>query len=232
MADQVTLDDVEPYEPVEVPEATGYETPGEYTPAEEDLVSGQMTGLLSSGSKYIQSARESGEAYGQSRGLLNSSISAGASEKSAIDAALPIAQQDSATLTAAGMQENQGEIQGALNTQNYGNDAGILNVQGAASSQLSAQDAAQESSLAIYTQDRTMEFNKMMAQMDISANEQSAITSSITTLGDNLQAKIAGIQIDPNLSQQAKAKAIKSVQSAFEANISSIGNIYGVKISW
>jgi len=60
-------------------------------------VAGQMNGLLESNSSYIKNARQNGENYAASRGLLNSSIAAGASGKSAIDAALPIAQQDAST---------------------------------------------------------------------------------------------------------------------------------------
>lgn len=61
---------------------------------EKQTVAGQMNQLLDSDSSYIQQARQSGAEQAASRGLLNSSISAGASQKAAIDAAMPIAQQD------------------------------------------------------------------------------------------------------------------------------------------
>ena len=60
-------------------------------------VAGQMTGLLNSGNSYIKNARNRGKEHAASRGLLNSSIAAGASEKAAINAAMPIAQQDANT---------------------------------------------------------------------------------------------------------------------------------------
>ena len=327
MADDITLSDVEPYEPVEAAQATPYVSPDVYTPDENGLVSGQMTGLLSSGSDYVENAVNAGERTAASRGLLNSSLAGEASYKAALEAALPIAQQDASAYTAAGMQNNQGEIQGALNTQTYGNDAGLLNVQGAASSQLSAQDAAQEAGLSAqeygqdtglqsqaaeqaselsgqqygqsselqsqaaaqatelstqqfgqdtelqtqaaeqaaalseqqfsqsselqseaalqtaelseqqfyldnYIQDQLIAANKELAEMDISLEEMNAISTSLTTLGDNLQAKIAGIQVDPDMTADEKTAAIASVQSAFEATITSIGDVYSVSISW
>ena len=65
-------------------------------PAKE-TVAGQMTGLLQHNSPYIKQARQSGQNYAAKRGLLNSSMAAGASHKAAISAALPIAQQDAKT---------------------------------------------------------------------------------------------------------------------------------------
>ena len=57
-------------------------------------VSGRLTGLLASDSPYLERARTRGRQFANRRGLLNSSIAAGAAEASAIDAALPIAQGD------------------------------------------------------------------------------------------------------------------------------------------
>lgn len=71
-----------------------------------DTVRGQMEGLLDSGSEYIRRAKQSGMEAANRRGLLNSSIAAGAAQGAAYDAALPIAQQD-ATTYATRATENQ-----------------------------------------------------------------------------------------------------------------------------
>lgn len=60
-------------------------------------VTKQLNGLLDSNSDYMKQARTSGAEYANTRGLLNSSIGAGASQKAAISAALPIAQQEANT---------------------------------------------------------------------------------------------------------------------------------------
>lgn len=57
-------------------------------------VSGRLHGLLQSDSPYIDRARTRARQYANRRGLMNSSIAAGAGEAAAIDAALPIAQAD------------------------------------------------------------------------------------------------------------------------------------------
>lgn len=60
-------------------------------------VKGQMEGLLSEGSKYLDLARSKAAQTANSRGFLNSTMAAGAGERAAIDAALPIASQDAST---------------------------------------------------------------------------------------------------------------------------------------
>ena len=83
--------------------------------APEDTVQGQITGLLDKDSRYIQRAKVAGTTYAASRGLLNTSIAAGATEAAAIDAALPIAQQDADTYFRQGL-ENQSASNTALST--------------------------------------------------------------------------------------------------------------------
>jgi len=61
-------------------------------PTQQELVSGQLNGLLAGDSPYIQQARAQAAATAAGRGLLNSSIAAGAGQQAAIGAALPIAQ--------------------------------------------------------------------------------------------------------------------------------------------
>ena len=82
----------------------GYTAPSQaqtqtYTATNQDVTPDQMSGermagLLASDSPYIQQARQSGLANAQRRGLLNSSLSAGAAEAAAIQAAMPLATQE------------------------------------------------------------------------------------------------------------------------------------------
>lgn len=71
-----------------------------------ELTSNQLTGLLASNSPYIQQARQQAVNAANGRGLLNSSIAAGNAQGAAIQAGLPIAQQDAAAYaTAAGQNQ-------------------------------------------------------------------------------------------------------------------------------
>lgn len=62
-----------------------------------ELVQNQMQGLMNRGGAYMQNAARRGLETANRRGLLNSSIAAGSAERSALEAAMPIAQADAAT---------------------------------------------------------------------------------------------------------------------------------------
>lgn len=62
---------------------------------EDANVETKLNGLLSKNTPYMQQATTQGLQFANKRGLLNSSIAAGAVDTSRINAALPIASQDS-----------------------------------------------------------------------------------------------------------------------------------------
>lgn len=62
-------------------------------PSGASRVTGSLEQMLSPTSAYIQNARQRGLEQAATRGGINSSIAAGASERAAIEAAAPLAQQ-------------------------------------------------------------------------------------------------------------------------------------------
>lgn len=77
-------------------------------------VANQITGLLSSSNPYITNARAQGTQGAASRGFLNGSMAAGASENAAVNAALPIAAQDASTYAKAGETNATNAVQQAI----------------------------------------------------------------------------------------------------------------------
>lgn len=63
----------------------------------DELVKNQLNSLIASDSQYIRQAQDRARAEASSRGMMLSSMAAGAGQRAAIDAALPIASQDAAT---------------------------------------------------------------------------------------------------------------------------------------
>lgn len=74
-----------------------------YNPPEQHLVRGQMGILQNENGQYMQQARQAGMELANARGQGSSSYAAGAAQRAALDAALPIAAQDSETLTRIGL---------------------------------------------------------------------------------------------------------------------------------
>lgn len=68
------------------------------------MVQDSLEAMLDPSSSYIKNARQRGIEYAASRGGLNSSIAAGAAERSAIEAAAPLAQQ------AVGIQQSREQV--------------------------------------------------------------------------------------------------------------------------
>ena len=97
--------------------------PAAYTPYEavtdtvdtDSTVQGRLSGLLSQNSDYIQRARTGADRTSNRRGMLNSSMAAGAAEGAAIDAALPIATSDAKSF-----------LDMQFKNQEYNNEAGVL----------------------------------------------------------------------------------------------------------
>ncbi|MDH3386887.1 MAG: hypothetical protein OEN02_03195 [Gammaproteobacteria bacterium] len=96
---EATKSDVQTLAP---PQDIDAATIGEYTPYaatlgevnKESTVEGRLGGLLSQNNPYIDRARTAAAQTANRRGMLNTSMAAGAAEGAAIDRALPIAQQD------------------------------------------------------------------------------------------------------------------------------------------
>jgi hypothetical protein len=103
--------------PVSIPDTPSYVQQVAPPPAPEmrdikatETVAGQLNTLLSSESPYVKLARSKALETANQRGLLNTSIAAGAGEKAAIESALPIAQQDAQTYAASGLSaQNAGQ---------------------------------------------------------------------------------------------------------------------------
>jgi hypothetical protein len=195
-----------------------------------------MTGLLNQNSGYMQTARKSGERVAQSRGLLNSGLAGEYGQKAAIESSLPIAQQDASQRFQSGMAQQQGRVQGALNTQQYGNEANIVNLQSQNAAGLSTLDANQKSSLLAQegTQDwetqqgllglqHQSDFAKMGEQYrqdmgKIRAQHLNTIQQMEKQSQFNLQhdQAMAQIQNDNTLSQMDKQAATQMSQLKYE----------------
>jgi len=121
-----------------------------------NTVAGQLNTLLKSDSPYIQLAQTKAKEQAAGRGLLNSSMAAGAGQRAAIESALPIAQQDAETYSKFGLQQQQAENLTATNL-----------AEGIISEQITNQQATNQQ----LTQNIQNAFNAKLA----GANEQSKV---------------------------------------------------------
>lgn len=89
---------------------------------ENDDVVNQMNNITSQDSDYMKLARTSGLQTANKRGLLNSSIAAGASQASALAAAAPLAQQNSQNMASRNLARIQGYFKEKEQTAQFGHE--------------------------------------------------------------------------------------------------------------
>ncbi|HEX2614723.1 MAG TPA: hypothetical protein VHL10_04470, partial [Nitrososphaera sp.] len=154
-----------------------------------ELTSENLAGLLAPGNRYIDMARQAGMDVSNDRGLLNSSIAAGNSERSAIQAAEPIAAADAAAYGTAA-----GQNQDALNT--------ILATR--MNNQTSRQNALAAAGASRYSADLGLRNSRENRQFE---GEQAGInrnfTDYLTQMGYGQQQRMAAFQLGGNLLQDS-----------------------------
>jgi hypothetical protein len=157
---------------------------------DNELVSNQLNGLLAPGSQYIDLARQSGLDTANSRGLLNSSMAAGAAQAEAIKAALPIAQGNAQAYNAAA-QQNLDALNTILATR-MNNQTSRANANTAA--------GAQRYSAQLGLQNNREQRQYSGEQAGINRNFQDYMTQ----MGYGQQQRMAAFQLGGNLLQNSQ----------------------------
>jgi len=218
--ERLTLADVEPYAPPVPTISSDYTPPEQYTPGKEATVEGRMTGLLSSGSPYIEQARQSGMMTAQQRGLLNTTMAATAGEKAAIESALPIAQQDAASFQAAGMAGYHGKIAGAQSAQEAGQKAYQTSYEGAIAAGLSIQQAKEKA--VADSQNAAYQYELQTAKMTgEQAMERERIVAAQQMETEKLAAEKARQETGITSAEKIEAQKIAATQANIEAELRS-----------
>lgn len=222
---------------------TGYDASTRTVDPTKETASGQLNTLLSTGSPYLDLARGQAAQEANSRGLLNSSMAAGAGEAAAIGAAAPIATHDADTYTAAS-RDNQSAVNtanqftaGEANTNSRTNAAAanvfpqikaqtgaqqtLIGTQTEAQSRLQAENAAHTESLAKVQGAIQSGLSKQAAiQQEALSRVQGEINAGLITTQEQANARLAEIQgkIQSGLlAQQGNQQSTLSAQQAAQA---------------
>lgn len=212
-----------------------FDATGKWIPEDDSAVT-KLNGLLASDSTYMQTARAAGTRTASRRGLLNSSIAAGAAESAAIAAGAPLASQDAQQTSQKNMAVIDGGIQ--LNNQTTLNDqqnAASLNLQGAqADSQMKLQVNQQESAAQTQarefeqrTAEQTSQLSSAERQAQLAADthlRQSQITASAQLSSQYLSA-FGDLARDPNVPAATRNAYIAEFQKVLSNGQNLIGAV-------
>lgn len=198
--------------------------PEEYKPDDKSLVASQLTSILKQDSPYIQLARTRAAQESNARGLLNSSMAAGAGEAAAIDRALPIAQSDAGTFAEAGKYNAEAKNlfsrdannfmrEGALGKLNATNDMERLGVD-----------------MAFKRDERIADFNQTLEKLGFESKLRLSnvpIEFSLN-IARTTQDSVNQILQDPDLSPEAKQAAITNLVNYSNQSMAWAEQFFGV----
>lgn len=193
----------------------------------DETVSGQLDKVLAADSPVLQRARAGAMQTANSRGLLNSSMAAGAGEAAVIDAALPIASADAGTYNLAA-RENQSAGNTALQAgADATNKASVVNTSAAADLAKLREQGAQE--LGIQT--LRGEQAKTLANIEASYKGLIQASSSASDLYKTMSQAMAAVLADTNTTQTQKQSAVDSMSQILQSGLNVIGAIGNVDIT-
>jgi hypothetical protein len=220
----------------------GY-TPESFKVDKPQTVQGQVTDIIDKDSPLMQQAKTRAAQYANARGLINSSMAAGAAQGAVMEAALPIAQQDASTYNNA-MTNTTNAENAARNFDAAGrNAASGQNAQLGTSVHLANQDAANKSLEAAFNAQTNyglaaLDANTKVALQHLdnankitlmnleNANRQSLqANQDAASMFNQVVTAIANISQNPNLSPAAKDAAINSQLSLLSEGLRQQGNV-------
>lgn len=224
----------------------------DYVDADKSTVKGQLSSLLSQDSPYVKQAEIAGERQAASRGMLNTSMAAGASRAEAYKAALPIAQQDAETYARAQGMEQQAKnaqtqtqteavVSSELAKQNADIKQTQQNIQNIFTAQM--QGASEQSK--VWLQDFQQQHASFEANLEkqhqmiiqnqqISAEKAQSIRQQSSAIMQNYQISVENLMTDPdflNLGSAALQNTIAQLQTLASNSINFIGASSGVDLT-
>lgn len=206
--------------------ATPAPTPGDAS------VESRLTGLLSSDSPYMKLARAGGQRQAARRGLLNSSIAAGASEAAAIAAAAPIASQDAAQQHQINQTNLEGDIQlrnaQQLQTQQDASAKERLNLE--LTNRIDLQTLGDSAAMERLLKQGDLE--KVLQEMrNDNALTQTQINANVSLLGNYMQA-FATLSQNPELPASARDAYMREFLRVTQSGQALVNALSGVEVTW
>jgi hypothetical protein len=202
-------------------------------------VQGQMTSLLDKGGDYMKRAETKGLQMANQRGLLNSSFAVGAAHGAAIDAAMPIAQQDAKTHHSQSMTNQQSNNQAQQFNATADNAASMANQQ----ADNRAQEFNSSQELSKWQTDRDIEAKEFLTRLEQSGRmEQMSAEASANLKGEYVRSwdkmrqdtviAIEKIQTMQGVDAATKEKLIASTLEIRNADRAALQTIFEQMPQW
>lgn len=212
-------------------------------PDKDASVRNQITGLLSAGSPLLTQARTGAAQAANARGLLNSSIAAGAGEEAALRVALPIASQDASQIHAENLAGQSFRYTGALQGSQIAANAALQDGSIASQERLSA--AAIAANAALQTLDATsrerinandiigrQRLQDSLAATNVTASDRNNAQTALLTAQGNYANTIASLNSNAQMPSAERAAQMESAFQFLRASQNVIEQLYSIRVDW
>lgn len=200
----------------------------------EDSVVKHLDGILAKDSPLMERARTRGFQIANSRGLLNSSIAAGAAMGEMIDRATPIAQQEASQ----GFGQNQQRREFEEGARVRGFQAGEAALDRALRTSEAEKDRALTASESQRTRDfssaeaqRDREQQTLIANMNLDATERQNLSQTVAQLESLYASQYQAILSNTELNKEQRTALIESLENTRRQRIDLAEQVYDVKVT-
>ena len=207
--------------------------------AEDDSVSRQVTGLMAQDSPLMRQARTAGTTTAARRGLLNSSIAAGAAENAALGYVTPIASQQASQIAtannnAASIKADAEKTSATLTAQEKLNSANIASQEKISAAGLQSEWDRQQASITSQEKMRAaeLEAESAKAQATLAAQERASIMDALAKAQDSYTTGIANTLQNEKIAATARSSAQADMASQYSKTVSTLQNLYGIDLKW
>lgn len=218
--------------------------------AEDDGVSKRVTGLMSQDSPLMRQATTAGMTTASRRGLINSSIAAGAAQDAALKYVVPIASQEASQISTANNNlannnASAAQLASSLASQEKisaeNNAADWQKTQASLASQEKLNTANlnsdwQKTQASLASQEKIATANNQ-AEADktastLKAQERAALVDALTKAQDSYTTGITNTLQNDKITAATRNSAQADIAARYSAAVKTLESIYGTTLSW
>jgi hypothetical protein len=209
------------------PTAPGAPPPPAWTDR-DDSVQNALMSLMSKESPLMRQAETAGLTQANRRGMLNSSMSAQASQEAAYRAALPISMQDASQNY--GKNLSRQNFDQALNMQQ--DQQGFLASQSALDREFRGGQAGLDRTFRSAEAGLDRGLQQTLASWQLGSSDRNAAANVLSQMEVNYQNMFRTIMANPDLDAQTRAEQLQSAQRLRDTQIDFVQQLWDIELQW
>lgn len=212
---------------------------GQDVPDQPASVSERITGLISKDDSYMAAARTGAKQAAEKRGLLSSSIAATAGEKAAIEAALPIAQQEAAQAQARNLAAQEFRQSSTLQQESAAQRGELLAADIAGQKGIQQEAATQREELltmdiagkeALQTLDTASK--ERIAALNVASHDKDKAMSVAAVMESSYADMFRTVSGSPDIPADKRTEYMTHIGKIRDSSLNLLEQMYNVDLTW